>query len=82
VSVFCEREPPAEILSVVCEGSSVRRSGSCISHRRPIPAYRFRHGGMQKHVLTMFECTCYICKVPRVHPGLLYAARFLRVCVR
>jgi hypothetical protein len=31
VSVSCERDPPAEILSVICEGSLARRSGSCMT---------------------------------------------------
>jgi hypothetical protein len=29
--------------------------------------------GMQKDGLTMFPPSCYICKVPRVNPGLLCA---------
>jgi len=29
--------------------------------------------GMQKDGLTMFRLSCYICKVPRVNPGLLCA---------
>jgi hypothetical protein len=29
--------------------------------------------GMQKDGLTMFPFSCYICKVPRVNPGLLCA---------
>src|SRR5208282_1931617 len=33
-------------------------------------------GGMQKHELTMFRGTCYSSLVPRVHPGLLCAAKF------
>ena len=37
--------------------------------------------GMQKNELTMFWMACYISLVPRVHPGLLYAATFLRACV-
>jgi hypothetical protein len=32
--------------------------------------------GMQKNELTMFRTTCYSSLVPRVHPGLLYAATF------
>jgi hypothetical protein len=28
---------------------------------------------MQKDGLTMFRLSCYICKVPRVNPGLLCA---------
>ena len=38
--------------------------------------------GMQKHRLTMFAHACYSSLVPRVHPGLLCAASFLRGCVR
>ena len=37
---------------------------------------------MQKHGLTMFAVTCYSNLVPRVHPGLLCAAGFSRLCVR
>ena len=32
--------------------------------------------GMQKNELTMFRAACYSSLVPRVHPGLLYAATF------
>ena len=35
---------------------------------------------MQKDELTMFLRTCYSSLVPRVHPGLLCAASFLRRC--
>ena len=38
--------------------------------------------GMQNNELTMFRLSCYSSLVPRVHPGLLYAATFLRACVK
>jgi poly-beta-hydroxyalkanoate depolymerase len=51
----------------------------------PTPSYnaaRYLVSGMQKNELTMFRPTCYSSLVPRVHPGLLYAATFLRMCAQ
>jgi hypothetical protein len=49
--------------------------------RAPVQTARCPVSGMQKNGLTMFLASCYSSLVPRVHPGLLYAATFCgRVC--
>lgn len=42
----------------------------------PLRIERSTFRQMQKNELTMFRVTCYSSLVPRVHPGLLYAATF------
>jgi len=61
-------------------------AGAGISKRRHelspkwLPSYS--DTGMQKDELTMFAAACYSSLVPRVYPGLLYAAVFLWLCAQ